>query len=154
MNSGKITVPNAIMLGEVTRLIREGHSVVIMTKGYSMLPFIIGDRDSVELVAPDNLKPGDIALAQIRPGVYVLHRIIAIEGDGITLKGDGNLVGTEKCTVADICGVATKIILPSGKETDCTTPSFVRRSRIWRNAPYIVRRLFLGIFRRLIKVLV
>ena len=50
MKTGKIVLPNAIMLGQVSEFLGEGHSVVIMTKGQSMSPFIRGERDSVELL--------------------------------------------------------------------------------------------------------
>ena len=49
MNAKKVILPNALMLGEVSRMLDDGHSVVIMTKGASMSPFIRGERDSVEL---------------------------------------------------------------------------------------------------------
>ena len=45
----KVVVPNAILLGEVKSLLAEGKDVVIPTKGNSMLPFIRGGRDSVNL---------------------------------------------------------------------------------------------------------
>lgn len=148
--STKVTIPNAIMLAEVNNLLQEGHNVVIMTKGNSMLPFIRGEKDSVELRRNVSPAVGDIALAQIAPGHYVLHRIIVIEGDRVTLKGDGNLRGTENCTLADICGTVEKIVTPSGKEKSCTTPGFARRSRCWNALPYIIRRYTLGLLRRII----
>jgi len=75
----KVVLPNDIMLGEVTALLREGKKVIIMTKGNSMLPFIRGEKDSVNLELRDTLEEGDIALAQIRPGHYVLHRVVSVE---------------------------------------------------------------------------
>jgi hypothetical protein len=67
MDPKKVTVPNAVMLGMAVELLKEGHTAVIMTKGNSMLPFIRGDRDSVELTAPGALAEGQIALAQLSP---------------------------------------------------------------------------------------
>ena len=61
----KLVVPNAILLGEVERLVSEGNSVTLMPKGSSMLPFIRGGKDSVVLVAPGELHPGLIALAEV-----------------------------------------------------------------------------------------
>lgn len=150
MSTTKVTLPNAIMLGEVTRLLQEGHTVVMMTKGNSMMPFIVGERDSVELFRTPDIMVGHIALAQIRPGHYVLHRIIAMDGDAVTLKGDGNLKGTEKCMVSDISGVVSRIIRPGKKDLDCLTKRFDMRSRRWRLAPYIFRRFYLAIYRRII----
>lgn len=143
-----LILPNDVMLGTVSEMLSEGHPVIIRTKGCSMLPFIVGDRDSVELQRADSYGPYDIVLAEIKPGCYVLHRLFMLEGDSVTLKGDGNLRGVEKCSLADIKGKVTKIILPSGKEKDCLSKRFIRESRRWRLAPYIVRRAVLAIMRR------
>ncbi|MBR4809750.1 MAG: S24/S26 family peptidase, partial [Bacteroidales bacterium] len=102
MKTTRIIVPNAIMLGQVTEFLNEGKSVVINTKGQSMSPFIRGERDSVELVKNPSVEVGDIVLAQIRPGHYVLHRVNAISGERVRLKGDGNLDITEACNLQDI----------------------------------------------------
>ena len=92
------------------------------------------------------------AVLAVPAAIYVLHRIKAIDGDNITLKGDGNLDGTEHCTRADVCGTVVAILRRGEKRIDCTTPGFERRSRRWVNAPRIVRRYVLGIYRR-IKIL-
>lgn len=150
MNTQRLILPNDILLGEVSAMLKEGRSVILMTKGNSMLPFIVGGRDSVELVRKDAPVPGDIALAQITPGHYVLHRIIEISDAHVVLRGDGNLRGTESCTPEDICGVATSVVHRSGRRTSCTTKSFARRSRFWASLPYTVRRYTLAIARRII----
>lgn len=137
------------MLGQVSEFLREGHSVVIMTKGQSMSPFIRGERDSVELVRQQQVEVGDIVLAQLTPGHYVLHRVNAISGDSLRLKGDGNLDGTELCSIQDVCGTAIAIIRPGDKRIDCLAPRWKRRFRRWTAAPRIVRRIFLGFYRRL-----
>lgn len=144
-----MVLPNAVMLGEVSRMLSEGHSVVIMTKGNSMLPFIVGERDSVELIKKDSYGIGDIVLAQVAEGHWVLHRLVGMDGESVTLKGDGNLVGTEKCRLQDIAGSVRTIIRPK-KKVDCGTAVFASRSERWRALPYTLRRIVLGIFRRLI----
>ena len=75
MTSTRITLPNEVMLGSVKELLAEGQQVIIMTKGFSMLPFIVGKRDSVLLEKRPSVQPGEIALAEISPGHYVLHRV-------------------------------------------------------------------------------
>jgi len=152
MKTGKIILPNAIMLGQVSEFLNEGHSVVIMTKGQSMSPFIRGERDSVELIKHEQIAIGDIVLAQLTPGHYVLHRVNAISGEHVRLKGDGNLDGTENCLLQDICGTAVAVLRPSGKRIDCTAPKWQRRFRRWVAAPRLVRRIVLGFYRR-IKIL-
>ena len=145
----KVILPNAILLGEVTRLLEEGRQVVIMTKGASMSPFIRGDRDSVELSRMDTVEVGDIVLCQLTPGHYVLHRVHALDGDAVQLKGDGNLDSTESCTLKDVCGTVTAILRKGRRRIDCRTPRFMRMSRRWVAAPRIVRRIVLGFYRRI-----
>jgi hypothetical protein len=102
------------MLGEVSQLLHEGREVVMTPKGNSMRPFIRGQVDSVRLQRPEELKVGDIALAR-HDGRYVLHRIIKIDGDQVTMMGDGNLQGIEQIQKSDVTGVVVEIITPEGK---------------------------------------
>ena len=104
------TVPNAELIPAIGKLIEEGQEVIFKPKGMSMLPFIRGGRDSVLLRKADELKVGDIALAEISKERYVLHRIEKMEGETIVLMGDGNLVGREKCRREDVMAIAVKII--------------------------------------------
>ena len=136
-------VPNDLLLGEVSELLSEGKEVIIKTKGSSMLPFIRGDRDSVKLLKKEPLQVGDIALALTGPGRYVLHRIIALDSDEVTLMGDGNLRGTERCRAEDVKGCVIQILDEDGK------PRPLSDGKVWRRLkPF--RRIILGIYRRLI----
>jgi len=94
---------NALFLPQVAKFLEEGHTVTIGLKGYSMRPFLEHNRDKALLSKPTTIQKGDAVLAEISPGVFVLHRIIKIDGDDITLRGDGNLA-TEQCKRADIRG--------------------------------------------------
>lgn len=148
MSNNRISIPNEIMLAEVSRLLAEGSDVIIMTKGCSMLPFIRGDRDSVELHRFESYKPGDIALCRLPEGRWVLHRIVRIEGDKVLLKGDGNLVGTERCLTDDIAGAVTFILKPLGRKVDCRSGKELEKARRWNARSYENRRIILGILRR------
>lgn len=146
-----LELPNELLMGEVTRLLNEGNSVVIRTKGNSMLPFITGDRDSVELIAPVSLKENDIALAHLKNGMYVLHRIIGLNGNDITLMGDGNIRGTEHCSREDVCGIVTSILKDGGRTVDCSSTPFMRKVRLWcRLLP--IRRYLLYIYRKINRI--
>ena len=132
------TLPNEILLEEVRALLAEGREVAFTPKGNSMLPFIRGSRDTVTLKKLDTVSVGDIVLVQLPDRRYVLHRVLNISGEAMEIMGDGNLVGTEKCKVADVMGTA---VLVNGHR-----PS---KGRLWRLLkPF--RRYLLGIYRRLI----
>lgn len=143
----RIELPNDILLGEVTEMLREGHQVVIMTKGNSMNPFINGEKDSVNLVRRDSISPGEIVLASIRPGVYVLHRVVSVSDGTVVLHGDGNLTGNEKCRVEDVSGTAFQILKPSGRVVDCLSEKSIGRAAFWNSLPFQVRRYFLAFYR-------
>ena len=62
--------------------IEEGLTVKIVPQGFSMVPFITGGRDEVNLVKiSDDLKRGDIVVYRRDSAIYVLHRIYKIKGD-------------------------------------------------------------------------
>ena len=54
---------NTKIIDEAVALLYDGYSVTLPVAGRSMLPFIIGDRESVILTKPENLRRGIIALA-------------------------------------------------------------------------------------------
>ncbi len=148
----KVILPNADLLGEVVRLLKEDKEVILSTKGASMMPFIHTNRDSVMLVRCDAPKVGDIVLGEISKGRYVLHRVAAIDGETATLQGDGNLRGTERCRISRISGKVVQIIRPSGKTIDVTSARFERCSRRWVRLPRLLRRIFLALYRRMLGI--
>lgn len=144
-----LILPNEPLLDEVTSILDEGRHVTISTSGNSMLPFIHGGRDSVELVRDGVVNVNDAVLAKIDNGRYVLHRIIRIDGDDVTLMGDGNVRGTEHCRIGNISGRVLFIVRKNGKRIDCSAPAFARKVRIWRRL-LPLRRYLLAVYRRLI----
>lgn len=142
----KKVIPNEILLAEVRRLLDNDQEVIIMAKGSSMLPYLRSERDSVALRKKDDVEVGDICLAYLQEGRYVLHRVFALDGDKVTLMGDGNIRGTEHCTKADICGTVVRIIKASGQEFE---PG---KGRIWKRL-LPVRRYILAVYRRILKLI-
>ena len=131
------------------KLVNEGLRVTFPVKGYSMLPFIIGGKESVDLVKPDNLQVGHVVLAWVEGCRYVVHRIISIDGERVTLMGDGNLVGTEHCTIADIKALATHVVTARGRRHDLYTPWRKKAAKAWFCLrPF--RRYPLAILRRIV----
>lgn len=140
----KVVLPAEVVLDEVTRMLDEGRNVVLAPKGQSMLPFIREGVDKVVLAKPVQLRVGDIALAHFG-GKYVLHRVVAIEGESVTLMGDGNLVGNERGSASEVAGVVTAIIKPNGKHR---TPT---RGWLWRKL-LPVRKYLLKFYRKWHKI--
>ncbi len=141
-------IPNKVLLGLARDMIREGHTATISVKGYSMRPFLEHCRDRVILVPPKEIAVGDAVLAEIAPDHYVLHRIIEIAGDQVTLMGDGNVRGTESCRRADVCGVVTHYLRPA-RTILASDPTLIRRIRLWRKL-LPVRRYLLFIYKAFI----
>ena len=136
------------IIEEAIRLVDEGISVTLPVNGHSMLPFIIGGKESVVLQKPDKLKVGDVVLAWVDNSRYVVHRIILFDGDDVILMGDGNLVGTERCKLQDIKAKATHVVGANEQMHDLYTPWRCRAARLWWHLRPI-RRYLLAILRRL-----
>ncbi len=139
------------IIQEAVRLVADGVSVTFPVKGRSMIPFIIGGRESVVLQKPDELKVGHVVLAEIAPEHYVVHRIIRINPDGhITLMGDGNIRGTESCTREHVLARATHVVDAKGERRPLESKGQMFRARVW----YLIRplrRIILAVLRRTIK---
>ena len=140
-------LPNNEILRDLIQLVNEGQRVVLPVKGNSMLPFIIGGRESVELVKPETIAVGDVVLAWINGNRFVVHRIIRIEGNKVQLMGDGNLTAEEYCQISDVKARAEYVITPHCKRRYLYTPQRLRFSRFWSKL-LPVRRWILVIYRR------
>ena len=142
-------VDNDILIPEIDILLQQGKDVRFTPAGFSMRPFIEGERDMVVLRHLPSVRIGDIVLAQITSHLspvtsnpYVLHRVIAINNEILTLQGDGNLSGTEQCLKQDVVGTVVQIIRPDGRNKRLT------RGRLWYYLrPF--RKILLKIYRHL-----
>ena len=144
----EIQFANAILLPEIVKMLNEGHTVTLRLKGFSMRPFLEDGRDKALLTKPTNPKVGDPVLAEIAPKHFVLHRIIEINGDDVTLRGDGNL-GTENCKLKDVQGAVIGFYR-KGRETLDHTDGRKWRvySWLWTRL-YPIRRYLLAFYRRI-----
>ena len=146
-------ISNDIFFAQVEALLNEGQSVVIRVKGYSMRPFMRSDRTQVR-IAPisdserENLRVGDIVLFRYR-GRHILHRISRIEGNKITLAGDGNYRLWEHCSHEDIVGIVTDVISYRGRSTSCSSRRWRLASALWLSLPQLLRRIILGVLVRI-----
>lgn len=139
---------NAQLLPEIIRLLEEGHSITLQLRGYSMRPFLEHTRDKALLVKAKDIQVGDPVLAETAPNHYVLHRIIQIEGDKVTLRGDGNL-GIETCRIEDVKASVVGFYRKGRKTLDRTDgKKWKAYSAIWARL-FPIRRYLLAAYRRI-----
>lgn len=102
----RISVENNIFLPQVVQLIEEGHKATIIARGNSMRPFVEDSRDKLVFGKVDTLSVGDVILAEVTEGHFVCHRIEKMEKGMVTMRGDGNVEGTEVFPEANEIGRA------------------------------------------------
>lgn len=143
-----IEIPNAILIPEIIKYLEQGHTVTLPLKGFSMRPFLESNRDMALLTSPKNIKVGDPVLAEIAPKQYVLHRIININGEHVTLLGDGNLT-PEHCLLSNIKASIDGFYRKGRKKLDRTDGrKWTLYSKIWMVLRPL-RRWLLAFYRRI-----
>jgi len=142
------SLSNEQLIPAVVEELKKGHTVTLRLFGNSMLPFLRDGRDKGLLAAPHPPRVGEPVLAEIGRGRYVLHRVVAIDGDRLTLLGDGNLT-PEYCRVADMRASVVGFYRKGSTRLDRTDGRKWRvYSALWmRLRP--IRRYLLGIYRRI-----
>lgn len=135
----KGTLENNIVGFSVVRdLLLEGKEVKIKVQGQSMLPFFrSGSIVNLRPVQDKDLKKLAVVFADTG-NHFVIHRIISIEGNKVTLFGDGNIIGTETMPKEKIYGI-----------TDCSTLHLILAGIWFRMRRF--RRYPLAVFRILLK---
>lgn len=148
LNTVEMQFANAKLLPEIVKLLEEGHSVTLQLRGFSMRPFLEDKRDKALLTKAKCPKVGDPVLAEVSPKHYVLHRIIKIEGDQVTLRGDGNL-GTESCKLENVKASVIGFYRKGRTWLDKTdSPKWKIYSFFWTRL-FPIRRYLLAAYRRI-----
>lgn len=145
-NISTIQMANAQLLPHVVQLLSEGHTVTLPLRGNSMRPFLRDGRDKALLERLDG-KPevGDAVLAEVKPKIYMLHRIVAIDSEGnVTMRGDGNL-HAEHCHLRDIRARAKGFYRKGREKPDMTDGRKWRIYSWWWTRLLPIRRYLLFI---------
>ena len=100
-NKDAIQVPNEKYVDYMKPYLQNGYLVRMVPKGNSMLPTLKNGEEVVTLKHAENVRPGDIVLALTSYGHYVIHRVVSVNGQRVTLKGDHNK-STETALIADV----------------------------------------------------
>jgi len=131
MSVEKLFLRNDVFIPQIISLINEGKTVTIKARGYSMRPFIEHERDDLVFGQFADVQVGDVVLAEITKGVYVCHRVEVIDGTHVTLRGDGNVKGTEHCSLSDV-RAKLLYVKRKGRTWNLTTSRFWRLySKVW-----------------------
>ena len=100
------TVANRIAFAQTRDLLLEGQNVRICVQGQSMLPFFrSGSRITLRPLREGDLRRGHVVLGETDNGHFVVHRILTVGDERVTLLGDGNTVGTETIPRERIYGI-------------------------------------------------
>jgi len=137
---------NSVFLPQVAQLVSEGHTVTLTARGQSMMPFIRHNRDQLVLAKPDDWREGDVVLAEVKPGLFVCHRVVVLGLRDVLLQGDGNVRGYEHCKVDDVRAKLVGVV--RGKTTYRLQRSILWRiySALWPETPFL-RRVLLALYR-------
>lgn len=129
----------------------QGKTVRIPLKGNSMRPFLEGEVDSAILTLPHRPIIGEPVLVLLDGERWVLHRIIMINGDKVTMLGDGNY-SPEYCSISDIKASVVGFYRKGRNNPDLLTGRKWRYySRLWMAARPL-RRYLLFIYKSLLKL--
>jgi len=131
----KWVVSNDLFFADVVASLQEGRTVTIPVKGYSMLPFIRGGKDLVELELPSApLKPYDIVLFHVgtdTDGKWIMHRILKVDGDNLTIQGDGVTRGREHVKTSQVKARAKTILRAGTTPVDPYSKGEIAKVRFW-----------------------
>lgn len=131
-NKNMVFMENELLFSLLKEDLNNGNKAVFCVSGSSMYPFIVHNRDHVEIehVEAMSLKKGDIILFSPLEEKYVLHRITEITSKGFITTGDGNLYRDGLVKAENIIGKVSKIYR-NKLEIDCGKIRWKIAFRIW-----------------------
>ena len=131
------TIANRELFGIVRDTLLEGNTVRVAVNGQSMLPFFrSGSTITLRPAQEGDIRKYNVVMADAGDS-FVVHRIIEVGENVVTLLGDGNYLGTEHVSRDKIYGVV-----------DCSALHLLfAKIWLWLRP---VRRFPLAIFRRIL----
>lgn len=129
-------------------ILQNGQKVKFTVSGYSMLPWIVHNRDQVLVtgIIGRKLKPGDIIIFEDLRGAYILHRIYWRKADSYCTMGDNCRYTDEPIHTSQIIGVVEKIYR-KGREINCDSLLWRFIFLLWRKMlpirKYLIELYFL-----------
>ena len=91
MEPKHLKVDTAELIEAYRELLPQVESLPLTVSGHSMSPFLVEDRDVVQLCKIDKpLKVGQMVLYNRDNGQYILHRICKIDNESYSMIGDAH----------------------------------------------------------------
>lgn len=142
-----ISVSNTFF-AQAKKTLREGKEVRLLVQGNSMLPFIIGGKDTVTLIPylDEDLPLGTAAFYQWN-GNYMIHRLVRKDDTHYHFLGDGNIYRIETVPRKNVIGILQTIHHPNGTDTDATTAAWRKKGMWWYHIQPL-RRYVLFVYKR------
>ncbi len=145
----KEIINNNLFFDYVVEIIDSSQSerVELAIKGVSMLPTLKEYRDRVVLMGLGEceLFIGAIALFRCN-GRYLLHRLVAIDGDWLVFKGDNIKSSTERVKRCDVVAIVESVIKSDGRVVSCLGDSYRRGVK-----GYLIYVRFYNLFSRVVR---
>ena len=126
----KLTPENFLPL--LKEIIENGGIFPLVVTGTSMTPTLYSDRDTVNLVSPENKVPRkyDVVLFVRNDGKFVLHRIIKVLPEQQFLINGDSQTWTEIVDGTHIIAVVESFSRKN-RFISCSSPTFRIYSRVW-----------------------
>lgn len=137
-----VVLPKEKLLPIISTAFDNGSPFVLTVSGSSMRPTLRGQGDKVELVSKEKraVRKGELVFFERENGECILHRVIKLEGDVLTVNGDAQIF-TEKVKSTQVIGVARRLCRNS-KWISCDSFSYRLYSKLWMVLKP-VRRIFI-----------
>lgn len=134
----KLILPN-LFFEDAAEMLKGGKSVMLSVGGESMLPFIRGGEDKIELIPYDaSIELPLWCCAFYKWGdSYMVHRYVGMRDEMYRMMGDGNLFRIEEIVEDQIAGVLQYIYHPDGTVQNCLDDKWLKSGKMW----YRLRRL-------------
>lgn len=129
-------------------ILAQGHSVELTVTGNSMRPMLRHKVSRVRLAPAGDLKKGDIPLYRRDNGAFVLHRVVAREGETFTCCGDNQWHLERNLRPDQVLAVMTDFSRNGERWTSCGHPLHRFYWRFWVTVRPL-RRLVFGGLRRI-----
>lgn len=117
----------------IEKLLKEGHSIQLKPKGYSMYPLFVPGRDEAVIAPVDEkmrLKRGDVVLYRREESVLVMHRIWKCREGQFYLVGDNESWIEGPLSSEQIKGILVGIVR-RGKHFSVRHPIYRIFSGLW-----------------------